>query len=496
MEAYEAQKDEMMAVLHAAPGMIHITLDAWTSPNNIPFLGVIGHFISDDGCIDHLVLGLREIEGTHTGENLCVMLVRIVSQFNIWSKIGYFMMDNATNNDTMLSSFGAHMDTLGFPFEIETHRLRCIGHIINLAVKSFLFGNSHEAIHDEEYKDGTDEELERWRRCGPLGRAHNICIHSRGSPVRMAEFKALSGGLLIRRDNDTRWNSWYMLLESMLRPKMRAAIAQYTADHMDALAEDRLTLNDWAVLEKMSAFLKKFQLATKKTEGRRNTVGEILPVIDFLLNAFDTALKEAERQNDLAFVAMIKCGWEMLDKYFSLTDRAPVYVAAVVLHPRHKWNYFTKHWKAAWIPGARAKVIRMWTEEYKSDDNLENPIPDHDDDEFERWLSGGGATQPPDEYEDYCTLPLEPELKDTPGAISWWSEARQRKRFPNLHRMALDILSIPAMSAEVERLFSQCKRIITDDRHSLEPDSIEALECVKSLYRRWLDHTQRGRSGP
>jgi hypothetical protein len=46
-----------------------------------------------------------------------------------------------------------------------------------------------------------------------------------------------------------------------------------------------------------------------------------------------------------------------------------------------------------------------------------------------------------------------------------------------LHRMALDILSIPAMAAEVERLFAQCKRIIKDDRHPPEPDSIEALEC-------------------
>lgn len=74
------------------------------------------------------------------------------------------------------------------------------------------------------------------------------------------------------------------------------------------------------------------------------------------------------------------------------------------------------------------------------------------------------------------------------------SESRQGKRFSNLHRKVLDILSIPAMSVEVERLFFQCKRIITDDRHSLESDNIEALECVKSLYRRWLDHTQCGRS--
>jgi hypothetical protein len=64
--------------------------------------------------------------------------------------------------------------------------------------------------------------------------------------------------------------------------------------------------------------------------------------------------------------------------------------------------------------------------------------------------------------------------------------------FPNLHRMALDILSIPAMCAEVERLFSQCKRIITDDRHSLEPDRIEALECLKSFFRRWIHQGQRG----
>jgi hypothetical protein len=56
--------------------------------------------------------------------------------------------------------------------------------------------------------------------------------------------------------------------------------------------------------------------------------------------------------------------------------------------------------------------------------------------------------------------------------------------------MALDILLIPAMSAEVERLFSQCKRIITDDRHSLKPDNIEALECLKSFNRQWIDHGQ------
>jgi hypothetical protein len=63
---------------------------------------------------------------------------------------------------------------------------------------------------------------------------------------------------------------------------------------------------------------------------------------------------------------MVKCGWETLDKYFSLTDRAPVYVAAVVLHPKRTWQYFHRRWKEEWIPPAKMAVEELWKEEYKA----------------------------------------------------------------------------------------------------------------------------------
>lgn len=44
----------------------------------------------------------------------------------------------------------------------------------------------------------------------------------------------------------------------------------------------------------------------------------------------------------------------------------------------------------------------------------------------------------------------------------------------------MDILSIPEMSAEPERLFSRAKITITDRRYRLGSDVIEALECLKS----------------
>jgi len=49
--------------------------------------------------------------------------------------------------------------------------------------------------------------------------------------------------------------------------------------------------------------------------------------------------------------------------------------------------------------------------------------------------------------------------------------------------MAIDILSIPAMSADPERLFSGAKITITDRRNRFGIRTIQALECLKS----WLN---------
>jgi hypothetical protein len=54
------------------------------------------------------------------------------------------------------------------------------------------------------------------------------------------------------------------------------------------------------------------------------------------------------------------------------------------------------------------------------------------------------------------------------------------RRFPNLSLMAIDILSIPPMSAETERLFSKAKLTITDRRGSMNMETLNLLECLRS----------------
>jgi hypothetical protein len=94
-------------------------------------------------------------------------------------------------------------------------------------------------------------------------------------------------------------------------------------------------------------------------------------------------------------------------------------------------------------------------------------------------LQKRGSSLDQDEYSKYLLALVIPEVTD-PRA--WWLEPAQRKTYPNLSKMALDILSIPSMSAEPERLFSGAGITITDRRNRLGIESIQAIECLKS----WL----------
>ena len=53
-------------------------------------------------------------------------------------------------------------------------------------------------------------------------------------------------------------------------------------------------------------------------------------------------------------------------------------------------------------------------------------------------------------------------------------------RLPHLAVIALDILAIPAMSAEIERVISSSGLLLTDRRNRLKEDVIAAAGCMKS----------------
>src|SRR5271156_6886493 len=70
-------------------------------------------------------------------------------------------------------------------------------------------------------------------------------------------------------------------------------------------------------------------------------------------------------------------------------------------------------------------------------------------------------------------------LKQKPTYLfSWW--INKAEEWPCLASLASTVLSIPAMSAEVERVFSSTKMLVTERRSSLRVETIEANECLRS----------------
>jgi len=207
--------------------------------------------------------------------------------------------------------------------------------------------------------------------------------------------------------------------------------------------------------------------------------------MDYILSQFEKF--KAEYKDDMIFSSMFNSGWAKMNKYYELSDDTPVYVAALVLYPSRKWRYIEKHWEKDWVITAKERMKAFWQTKYKPDSTASSSTTDPPPpptntrplNEFFQWLDDDASEAITDEYDQYCDLPQIPGIKQ---GYTWWLEPTQQTRFPNLSRMALDILSIPAMSADPERLFSGAKITISDRRNRLGIATIQALECLKS----WL----------
>ncbi|KAF1739627.1 hypothetical protein CRV24_001563 [Beauveria bassiana] len=351
----------------------------------------------------------------------CVM--DVISDYGIASKIGYFVKDNADNNSTMMRSLSTLLlDQYQTSYDAEHHRLRCNGHIINLAAQSFLFGANEETPGDEDdifsLPTHTELETEQRRRRGALGKLHNIAVYIQRSPQRLAQFRELSGGRNLVHDNSTRWNSWYAMIRTAI--KLKTATNLFCHQYQEN-SDDLLLERDWQDLQKLNGFL-------------------------------------------------------------FLKDRSPVYIAALVLSPQWKWDYIDNNWPADWRGPCRQQMQDFWVTEYKSTaitvPSQASETTSEVKNSFHQWAQRKkGNSLDQDEYTKYLLAPIVPEVTDP---RSWWLESTQRKSYPALSVMALDVSSIPAMSAEPERLFSGTKITITDRRSRLGIESIEAIECLKS----------------
>ena len=100
---------------------------------------------------------------------------------------------------------------------------------MNIVVKALLFGPKAKKLEKERRPEESVEsyieaQTLRWRALGAVGKARNIVKFVRTNPQRRAQFlsqQLLEGdtAFMLRADNDTRWNSTWNMIDSILKQR-------------------------------------------------------------------------------------------------------------------------------------------------------------------------------------------------------------------------------------------------------------------------------------
>lgn len=229
--AHAELKSSISKQLFEAASKLTLSFDLWTSKRNKDsYCGVVAHFFYKTVHHKHLLLSLPRVYGRHTGDNIATFILQAIREFNIRSKVRFFMMDNATNNDAAMTQLGRQLE-----IPVYGRRLRCGGHVINLVVKAGIHGKgtdlTDEAVEQMAIEESRtlmsehDKDLEHWRQKGVVGKLHNIALHvnrsvQRGDKLReiQSNIEDLHSFYKMILNGATRWNSLYDMLQRGKHP--------------------------------------------------------------------------------------------------------------------------------------------------------------------------------------------------------------------------------------------------------------------------------------
>lgn len=212
---------------------------------------------------------MKTVEGAHNGPNIATIITSVINEFQIGSRLGYFVTGRATKNDTCIETLCEQFLPLTDP---RHRRLRCLGHVINLVAKAFLFSNkteaSESAVKDLTLKT-TDEKhfqelLKHWRQRGHVGKLHNMVSAIRVTPQRRQLFESCQGTATTKTKDLTVISDNIRIHRAI---KLRWRLTGFCNRFHDEINVDWLTEEDWQQLDIIAEILEGFYPATKELEG-------------------------------------------------------------------------------------------------------------------------------------------------------------------------------------------------------------------------------------
>ncbi|KAF4612503.1 hypothetical protein D9613_012755 [Agrocybe pediades] len=354
--------------------------DTWTTRQMVyTFACTIGSFIDDDWklierVVDFKPLDVEDHKGPAAAEDLTT--------------------DNASVNDVLVATTGRLLlARYGIPFTPDMH-IRCIAHVINLVVQSFLHAldeaadpetedwydlNKSAPLHYDITKDpdqialdtevftagstlvdnsedpvdvvvnDDERELNATSNSGAIARLRFIVTKIVSSPQRRQHFRNISekeygddpstkhiAKLMVMRDVRTRWNYTHAMIRRALLQK--DAIDTWVFKMKD-LRDIMLSAADWTYLGEVADVLEVFTKATlKMSQSSVPTIPYVLPIYESMRSRFNQLLSNPKAPLRIRLAA--KPALAKLEKYRAKATENQFYKLGTVLHPSLRTEWF------------------------------------------------------------------------------------------------------------------------------------------------------------
>ncbi len=172
-----------------------------------------------------------------------------------------------------------------------------------------------------------------------------------------------------------------------------------------------------------------------------------------------------ERDSRSFIASSINNAWSRLNEYYNIKlDDSLLWAASVILHPAFNLQFVEALWQPRRLHKAK-KDLQDYLDEWYPAGAKASPTPELNPEPGKR------------ELDRYYRL----GRQNTTDPVAWW--VSQKSIFPRLSQLALDILAIPAMTADTKRTFSASKLASTFQHQSMSPETFEQSQCIRNWAR-------------
>nr|GEV92624.1 zinc finger BED domain-containing protein DAYSLEEPER isoform X1 [Tanacetum cinerariifolium] len=460
-EVFKTMQEDLLCMLAHVSSKVSITLDFWTSYQQIFYMGISCQWIDELWSFHKLLLDVSRVPPPCGSSEIYHTLIKVLKFYDLETRILSCTHDNSANAIHACHTLKEDLESQkGNPFCY----VPCAAHTLNSVIEDGL--RSTKSV---------------------ISKIREFALELNSSSDMIGEFSQFTtsyqeGNWKFPLDVSARWSGTYQMLDIVR--KAGKSVETIIRKNEETLGRLLLSSAEKNAINLMHAYLEPFYKTTNDIcTDRLPTVGLVLFFMDHISDTI-TACRESRHSPDLLKKAAI----DMATRLGSYNDQALnifTYMTAI-LDPRIKRDLIPERLNIEnYLEEARSHFLRNYSNTLFSSmaTSYGSGTQELEDvgtnvsfaEEIARKRRRASVASPTDELTLYLSEPPAPISIDV---LEWWK--MNSTRYPRLSVMARDFLAVQATSMAPEDLFCSKGDEVERVKRSLPYSSVQAILCVKS----------------